>query len=129
MATRVATPHRNIYDFLLGTFLPAFLASESPMAIACFLLVTFLPLRPLFSLPFFIARISVSTFFPADGEYFLREDFLEAPFFDLFADDFFVAISGLLVVWMTGCFVDVVLIACNQRARVSMLTQRGSCLA
>jgi hypothetical protein len=69
------------YDFGGGTFLPAFLALERPIAIACFLLLTVLPLRPLFSLPFFIALISVSTLFPAEGEYF-RVDFffVVAPF-------------------------------------------------
>jgi hypothetical protein len=60
--------------------LPAFLALDSPIAIACFLLLTFLPLRPLFSLPFFIALISVSTFLPADGEYFRADFFLLAAF-------------------------------------------------
>jgi hypothetical protein len=61
--------------------LPSFLAFESPIAIACFGLVTFLPLRPDLSLPDFISLISVSTFLPAEGEYFLAEDLLEAAFF------------------------------------------------
>ena len=39
--------------FFLGTFAPAFLASDIPIAIACFLLVTFLPL-PLFKVPCFL---------------------------------------------------------------------------
>lgn len=57
--------------------MPAFLASESPMAIACFRLVTRLPLRPILSSPCFIAFISLSTLFPAAGEYF-RVDFFAA---------------------------------------------------
>lgn len=62
------------------------------MAIACFGFVTFLPLRPERSLPCFIARISRSTFLPAEGEYFLPDDFFEADFREVvlfFADDFF----------------------------------------
>jgi hypothetical protein len=42
-----------------GTFAPAALASERPIAIACLRLLTFLPDRPLFKVPalrFFIAR-------------------------------------------------------------------------
>src|SRR5579859_931770 len=70
-------------DFLAGTFLPAFLALDSPIAIACFGFFTFLPLRPDLSWPFFMAFISVSTLLPAAGEYFRRADF--------FADDFFFA--------------------------------------
>ena len=62
-------------DFGGGTFLPAFLASESPMAMACFGLVTRLPLRPLLSFPSFIAFISLSTLSPAAGEYFLVDFF------------------------------------------------------
>ena len=53
-----------------GTFLPSALASESPIAIACFRLVTFLPERPLFNVPalrFFITR---STSADAFLEYF-----------------------------------------------------------
>ena len=61
--------------------MPAFLASESPIAMACFGLVTFLPLRPDLSRPFFIAFISVSTFFPAEGEYLLVVDFFWEVFF------------------------------------------------
>jgi hypothetical protein len=60
--------------------LPAFLAFDNPMAMACLGFVTFFPLRPLLSLPFFIAFISVSTLLPAAGEYF-RLDFLVADFF------------------------------------------------
>ena len=46
--------------FFLGTFLPFRLASDRPMAIACFRLFTFLPL-PLFNVPFLrlcIARLT-----------------------------------------------------------------------
>jgi len=37
--------------FFFGTLSPSFLASDKPMAIACFRLVTFFPLLPLFNLP------------------------------------------------------------------------------
>jgi hypothetical protein len=53
-----------------GTFAPAALASESPIAIACFRLLTLRPERPLFNVPalrFFIAR---STVLDAFLEYF-----------------------------------------------------------
>jgi hypothetical protein len=80
-------PH--LQDFFEGTFFPAFLAFERPMAMACFLLVTFLPLRPDLSWPFFNAFISVLTLFPAAGEYFLPEAF--------FADDFFAPVLFLVV--------------------------------
>jgi hypothetical protein len=59
-----------LFAAFFGTFLPSALASERPIAIACFLLVTFLPERPLFSVPalrFFIAR---STSADAFFEYF-----------------------------------------------------------
>jgi hypothetical protein len=56
--------------FLEGTLAPSFLASDNPIAIACFLEVTFLPLRPLFSLPRFFSCIALSTFLPARFEYF-----------------------------------------------------------
>src|SRR5216684_7126623 len=49
-------------DFLRGTFPPAFRASDSPIAIACFLLVTFLPERPLFNVPVLRSCIAFSTF-------------------------------------------------------------------
>jgi hypothetical protein len=49
-------------DFLRGTLPPAFRASDSPIAMACFLLVTFLPDRPLFSFPVFRSCIAFSTF-------------------------------------------------------------------
>jgi len=49
--------------FFVGTFLPSALASERPIAIACFRLLTFLPDRPLFNVPalrFFIARSTLA---------------------------------------------------------------------
>jgi hypothetical protein len=111
-------------DFLGGTFFPAFLAFDNPMAIACLRLVTFLPLRPDLSLPFFISLISVSTFFPAEGEYFRPEDFFadeprlvllffveELLFFlllDFFFAAFFVAIDILLENQMFSRFESVV---------------------
>src|SRR5215831_9052755 len=39
--------------FFLGTFAPFFLASESPIAIACFLLLTLFPAFPDFNFPRF----------------------------------------------------------------------------
>jgi hypothetical protein len=72
-----------------GTFFPAFLAFDNPMAMACLGLVTFLPLRPDLSLPFFISLISVSTFLPAEGEYLRPEDFLAE---DFLAEDFLAAV-------------------------------------
>ena len=84
----------------MGTFLPSFLALDSPMAMACFGFVTFFPLRPDLSLPRFISRISVSTFFPAEGEYLRPEVFFDAalfvPLFFALLDFFFVAILHLL---------------------------------
>lgn len=57
----------ELLDFLAGTFPPSLLASDNPIAIACFLLVTFLP-DPDFKVPRFNLCISVSTlscdFFP-----------------------------------------------------------------
>jgi len=44
-----------------GTFAPSFLASDKPIAIACFGLETFLPLFPLRSSPRFISCIFSST--------------------------------------------------------------------
>jgi hypothetical protein len=75
--------------FFAGTFLPAFRASERPMAMACFELVTFRPL-PERSLPSFIARISVSTDLDAAGLYFLVLVFAEL----FFALAFFAAGIG-----------------------------------
>jgi hypothetical protein len=49
-----------------GTFAPAALASERPIAIACLRLLTFLPDRPLFKVPalrFFIARPTLADAF------------------------------------------------------------------
>ena len=50
----------NVF-YLAGTFAPLRLASESPMAMACFLLLTRLPLFPLSKVPAFslcIARLT-----------------------------------------------------------------------
>jgi len=55
--------------FFFGTFAPSFLASESPIAIACFLLFTFFPDRPDLSFPCFFSCIARSTFFCAPFEY------------------------------------------------------------
>jgi hypothetical protein len=52
-----------------GTFAPFFLASDKPIAIACFRLVTFLPL-PLFNWPRFFLCMARFTFLPAPFEYF-----------------------------------------------------------
>jgi hypothetical protein len=49
------------FPFFAGTFAPARLASDRPMAIACFLLVTFLPLRPLRIVPFLRSCITFLT--------------------------------------------------------------------
>ena len=54
----------------LGTLAPDFLASDKPIAIACFREVTFLPLRPLFSFPRFSSCNALLTFLPAPFEYF-----------------------------------------------------------
>jgi hypothetical protein len=48
--------------FFRGTFAPDFLASESPIAMACLRLVTFFPERPLLRVPRFrscIARLTL----------------------------------------------------------------------
>jgi hypothetical protein len=55
--------------FLLGTFAPFALASERPIAIACFLLLTFAPL-PLRSVPDFFRFIALLTVLCAFFEYF-----------------------------------------------------------
>ena len=50
---------RPRFAVFFGTFAPAALASERPIAIACLRLLTFLPDRPLFKVPalrFFITR-------------------------------------------------------------------------
>jgi hypothetical protein len=55
------------FAVFFGTFFPAALASDKPIAIACLRLVTFLPDRPLFKVPalrFFITRsTSADAFF------------------------------------------------------------------
>jgi hypothetical protein len=53
-----------------GTFAPAALASESPIAIACLRLVTFRPERPLFKVPALRSFIARSTLVDAFFEYF-----------------------------------------------------------
>jgi hypothetical protein len=61
---------RYFAALFFGTFCPAALASERPIAIACLRLLTFRPERPLFRVPalrFFIAR---STLADAFFEYF-----------------------------------------------------------
>ncbi len=63
-----------------GTFPPARLASDSPIAIACFGLVTFLPPLPERSFPCFIAFISRSTDFVALALYFFFADDVVATF-------------------------------------------------
>jgi len=70
---------------------PDFLASDNPIAMACFRFVTLRP-DPLFSFPFLNAFISRSTLLPALGPYFRLLDFflLELFFAELFfAEDFF----------------------------------------
>lgn len=63
---------------LRGTFAPFFLASDRPMAIACFRLFTFLPLPDL-SVPFFRRLIALSTRFEALFPYLrFPEDFFAA---------------------------------------------------
>jgi len=54
-----------------GTLPPAFRASESPIAIACFRLLTVLPERPDFSFPRFISCRARSTFREAFFPYLL----------------------------------------------------------
>jgi hypothetical protein len=62
-----------------GTFAPFFLASESPIAIACLRLFTLLPLLPDLRVPFLRRFIALSTRFDADFPYLLPpEDFLAA---------------------------------------------------
>jgi hypothetical protein len=60
----------RLREVFFGTFAPAALASERPIAMACLRLLTFRPERPLFNVPalrFFIAR---STVLDAFFEYF-----------------------------------------------------------
>lgn len=59
-----------------GTFFPFALASESPIAIACFRLFTFFPEPPERSVPRFRLCIARSTSFEAPLLYFLPPDFL-----------------------------------------------------
>lgn len=80
-------------DFFAGTFAPAFRASESPIAMACFGFVTFRP-EPLFSLPSLKACISRSTLADAFGPYFLPLLFLLLLFFVLLV--FALLFVGLL---------------------------------
>jgi hypothetical protein len=53
-----------------GTFAPAALASERPIAMACLRLVTFRPERPLLSVPALRSFIARSTLADAFLEYF-----------------------------------------------------------
>jgi hypothetical protein len=70
----------------LGTLLPCFRASDSPMAIACFRLVTFFPLLPLFNLPSFISSIARFTFCWLPFEYLaIKIIFVIVSCFNLFA--------------------------------------------
>ena len=64
------------FDAFFGTFAPAALASDRPIAIACLRLLTVRPDRPLFSVPalrFFIARSTLAADF---FEYFRAEIFV-----------------------------------------------------
>jgi hypothetical protein len=68
-------------DDFFGTLAPFFLASESPIAIACFRLLTFPPLPPLpdFNVPFLRRRIADSTRLLAAFPYLrLPDDFFRA---------------------------------------------------
>src|SRR5215475_14233394 len=58
--TTGSRPTRLSY-FFLGTFAPFFLASERPIAIACFLLLTLFPAFPDFSFPRFRSCIASRT--------------------------------------------------------------------
>ena len=57
-------------DDFFGTLPPAFLASDSPIAIACLRLLTFFPERPLLSVPALRSCIAFSTFDCAFSPYF-----------------------------------------------------------
>jgi len=63
--------------FLRGTFAPFFLASESPIAMACLRLFTVPPLppRPDFSVPYLRRRMALATVFCAPFPYLRRDDF------------------------------------------------------
>ena len=83
---------RPRFAVFFGTFAPAALASERPIAMACLRLVTFRPERPLFKVPALRSFIARSTLADAFFEYFramivlrLRENNLRSrrwfPFF------------------------------------------------
>ena len=65
---RLAAGRDRVF-FLAGTLAPFFLASDKPMAIACFRLVTFLPL-PDRRVPFFFLFIALFTMSVDFFEYF-----------------------------------------------------------
>jgi len=76
---RFLPPELFLPPRLRGTLAPFFLASESPIAIACLRLFTVLPLLPDLSVPFLRRRIALSTRFDAALPYFLPpEDFFAA---------------------------------------------------
>jgi hypothetical protein len=56
-------------DRFFGTFIPAALASDNPIAIACLRLFTFRPERPLFKVPALRSFIARSTLAEAFFEY------------------------------------------------------------
>jgi hypothetical protein len=62
-------------DFL-GTLPPAFLASDSPIAIACLRLLTFFPERPLLSVPALRSCIAFLTLLCAFSPYFAMSHLL-----------------------------------------------------
>jgi hypothetical protein len=77
---RVVCHRRDCYFFFelprfRGTFAPDFLASDSPIAIACFRLVTFLPERPERSVPRLRSCIARLTLLWAFFPYFLPPRF------------------------------------------------------
>jgi hypothetical protein len=59
-----------VFAVFFGTFAPAALASERPIAIACLRLLTVLPDRPLFKVPALRSFIARSTLADAFFEYF-----------------------------------------------------------
>ena len=65
-----------VYFFFRGTLAPDFLASDNPIAIACFRLFTFLPDRPERSFPRYRSCIARSTFFCAFFPYLAISDLL-----------------------------------------------------
>jgi hypothetical protein len=67
---------RPRFAVFFGTFAPAALASERPIAIACLRLVTFLPDRPLLKVPDLRSFIARSTLADAFFEYFRAMIFL-----------------------------------------------------